>query len=51
MIKKLFNGVMWGFSVTLGSIVLTKGMEIMKDPVKKSRINNKLIKIKEAIKD
>ena len=51
MIKKIFNGILWGAGVTLGSVIVTKGTEVVQDPVRKAKIKNKFNKIKEAIKE
>ena len=51
VIKGLFNAVLWGAGVTAGSIAVTKGVELAKDPYKKAKLKRKIDKIKSALKN
>jgi hypothetical protein len=47
--NKLFNAILQGAGVALGSILITKGVEIMQDPVKKAKIKDKFKRIKATV--
>ena len=49
MMNKLFNAILQGAGVALGTILMTKGVEIMQDPEKKARLKEKFQKIKATV--
>lgn len=46
MMKNIFNYVLYGAAMTLGSIVITKGLEVCGDPYKKAKLKQDLQNIK-----
>ena len=49
MMNKLFNAILQGAGVALGSLLLTKGIEVMQDPVKRAKMKEKFQKIKTTV--
>lgn len=49
VIKSIFSAILWGAGVTAGSIAVTKGIEVAKDPYKKAKLKRKFNKIKSAL--
>ena len=47
--KKLFDAIIRGAGVAIGSFLITKGIHAMQDPVKRAKIKNKFEKIKATI--
>ena len=46
--KSFFNAVLYGAAATLGSIVVTKGVRVLSDPVKKAKLKKNFKAIKDT---
>ena len=49
-IKNIVNAIVYGAAVTLGSIGITKGMEVAKDPYKRAKVKKMFKNIKNDLK-
>jgi hypothetical protein len=48
-IKDLFIWATYGAAITLGSLGVTKGIEIVRDPYKKALIKKRIVRIKNRL--
>ena len=46
VIKSILSAILWGAGVTAGSMAVTKGVEVAKDPYKKAQLKRKFNRIK-----
>lgn len=47
--RSIFSAILQGAAITLGSTLITKGFEVLKNPVKKANLKRKIKNVKDAI--